>query len=174
MLNYDTTPQISAAQHYGSHIISLGAYSLWGDCTPSDGHSGTQTPPILYSLHSLRPHPHLHPSAGGKNMEKCIWKFMISQLWKDTGQFLWCCFAAGSLRLFVTPWTAAHQVLLYSTTSWSLLKYMSIEAVMVSNYLILCCRHCLLIPVLPRITVFSNGFLYQMAKILAYQHQSFQ
>ena len=93
MLNYDTTPQISAAQHYGSHIISLGAYSLWGDCTPSDGHSGTQTPPILYSLHSLRPHPHLHPSAGGKNMEKCIWKFMISQLWKDTGQFL--CFSFG-------------------------------------------------------------------------------
>ena len=87
------TPQISAAQHYGSHVTALGGYSLWGDCTPSDGHSGTQTPPILYSLHSLRPHPHLHPSAeGGKNMEKCIWKFMMSQLWKDRGQFLCCCF----------------------------------------------------------------------------------
>ena len=87
------TPQISAAQHYGSHVTALGGYSLWGDCTPSDGHSGTQTPPILYRLHSLRPHPHLHPSAeGGKNMEKCIWKFMMSQLWKDRGQFLCCCF----------------------------------------------------------------------------------
>ena len=29
-------------------------------------------------------------------------------------------------RLFVTPWTATHQVPLYSTTYWSLLKYMSI------------------------------------------------
>ena len=76
--------------------------------------------------------------------------------------------------LFVTPWTATHQVPLYSTTSWSLLKYMSIESVMVSNYLILCCPHLLLIPGLPRITVFSNGFSYQMAKILEYQHQSFQ
>ena len=76
--------------------------------------------------------------------------------------------------LFVTPWTATHQVPLYSTTSWSLLKYMFIESVMISNYLILCCPHLLLIPVLPRITVFSNGFSYQMAKILEYQHQSFQ
>ena len=78
------------------------------------------------------------------------------------------------VRLSVTPWTATHQVPLYSTTSWSLLKYMSIESVMVSNYLILCCPHLLFIPVLPRITVFSNGFSYQMAKILEYQHQSFQ
>ena len=76
--------------------------------------------------------------------------------------------------LSVTPWTATHQVPLYSTTSWSLLKYMSIESVMVPNYLILCCPHHLLIPGLPRITVFSNGFSYQMAKILEYQHQSFQ
>ena len=109
MLNYHTTPQISAAQHYGSHITSLGGYSLWGDCTPSDGHSGTQTPPILYHLHSLRPHPHLHPSAeGGKKMEKCIWKFMMSPPWKDTGQFLCCYFGHNSFlwpqnRLGILP-----------------------------------------------------------------------
>ena len=30
MLNYHTTPQISAVQPYGSHITSLGGYSLWG------------------------------------------------------------------------------------------------------------------------------------------------
>ena len=46
-------------------------------------------------------------------------------------------------RLFETPWTATHQVPLYSTTSWSLVKYMSIESVMVSNYLILCGPHLL-------------------------------
>ena len=31
MLNYHTTPQISAGQHYSSHITALGGYSLWGD-----------------------------------------------------------------------------------------------------------------------------------------------
>ena len=38
----------------------------------------------------------------------------------------------------VTPWTAAHQAALSSTTSWNLLKFMSIESVMLSNHLILC------------------------------------
>ena len=41
------------------------------------------------------------------------------------------------VRLFVTPWTTAHQDLLSSTISWSLLKFMSIESVMLSNHLIL-------------------------------------
>ena len=40
------------------------------------------------------------------------------------------------LRLFVTPWTAAHQASLSITNSWSLLKFMSIELVMPSNHLI--------------------------------------
>ena len=48
----------------------------------------------------LRPQPHLHPSAeGGKNMEKCIWKFMMRQLWKDTAQVLCCCFGHSSCLL---------------------------------------------------------------------------
>ena len=42
------------------------------------------------------------------------------------------------VRLFVTPWTAAHQAALSSTTSWNFLKFMSIESVMLSNHLILC------------------------------------
>ena len=40
--------------------------------------------------------------------------------------------------LFGTPWTAARQASLFFTISWSLLKLMSIELVMPSNYLILC------------------------------------
>jgi len=40
-------------------------------------------------------------------------------------------------RLFVTPWTAAHQAPLYTTISWSLPKFMSIESVMPSKHLIL-------------------------------------
>ena len=39
------------------------------------------------------------------------------------------------VRLFATPWTAAHQAPLSSTVSWSLLKFMSPELVMLSNHL---------------------------------------
>ena len=42
------------------------------------------------------------------------------------------------VRLFVTPWTAAHQASLSITNSQSLLKLMPIELVMQSNYIILC------------------------------------
>ena len=42
------------------------------------------------------------------------------------------------VQLFVTPKTVAYQVPLSSTISWSSLKFMSIELVMLSNYLILC------------------------------------
>ena len=41
------------------------------------------------------------------------------------------------VRLFVTPWTAAHQTSLSFTISWILLKFMSTELVMPSNHLIL-------------------------------------
>ena len=54
-----------------------------------------------------------------------------------------------------TPWTAAHQASLSITNSQSLLKLMSVESVMLSNHLILCCP--LLLPsVFPSIRVFSN------------------
>ena len=42
------------------------------------------------------------------------------------------------VRLFVTPWTTAHQASLSITNSWSLPKLMFIESVMPSNHLILC------------------------------------
>ena len=42
------------------------------------------------------------------------------------------------------------------TNSWSLLKLMSIELVMPSNYLILCCPLLLLPSIFPSIRVFSN------------------
>ena len=40
------------------------------------------------------------------------------------------------VRLFVTPWTAARQASLSFAVSWSLLKLMSVESVMLSNHLI--------------------------------------
>ena len=46
--------------------------------------------------------------------------------------------------LFVTPWTAARQAFLSITKSQNSLKLMSIESVMTSNHLIICCRLLLL------------------------------
>ena len=56
----------------------------------------------------------------------------------------------------MTPWTAAHQSSLCFTISQSLLKLMSIESVMPSSHLILCCPLLLLPTVPPSIRVFSN------------------
>ena len=60
------------------------------------------------------------------------------------------------VRLFATPWTAERQASLSITNSRSLLKLMSIETVMPSNYLILCCPLLLLPSIFPSIRVFSN------------------
>ena len=57
--------------------------------------------------------------------------------------------------LFVTPWTAACQTSVSITNSWSLLKLMSIELVMLSNHLILY-RPPLPPSLFPSIRVFSN------------------
>ena len=58
--------------------------------------------------------------------------------------------------LTVTPWTAACQASLSITNSLSLLKLMSIEAVMPSNHLILCLPLLLPPSIFPSIRVFSN------------------
>ena len=60
------------------------------------------------------------------------------------------------VRLFVTPRTAARQASLSITNSWSLFKLMSIESVMLSSHLILCCPLLLLTSIFPSIRVFSN------------------
>ena len=60
------------------------------------------------------------------------------------------------VRLFVTPWTAARQASLSITSSWSLLKFMSIELVIPSNHLILCCPLFLLPSIFPSIRIFSS------------------
>ena len=60
------------------------------------------------------------------------------------------------VRLFATPWTAAHQASLCITNSQSLLKLMSVESVIPSNHLIFC-RPLVLPPsIFPSIRLFSN------------------
>ena len=56
----------------------------------------------------------------------------------------------------LTPWTAVHQASLSFTISWSLLRFMSIELVMLSNHLTLCCPLLFLPSVFPSIRDFSS------------------
>ena len=78
------------------------------------------------------------------NLNLCLY------FWFSSVQLLSC------VQLFATPWTAAHQASLFTTNSQSLLKLTSIESVMPSNHLILCCPLLLLPSIFPSIRVFSN------------------
>ena len=60
------------------------------------------------------------------------------------------------VQLFVTPWTTAHQALLFFIIFWNLLKLKSIELAVPSNYLILCHPLLLLPSTFPSIRVFSS------------------
>ena len=65
-------------------------------------------------------------------------------------------------QLFETPWTAECQTPLSSAICQSLLKFMSIERVMLSNHLILCHPFLLLPSVFPSVTVFSSELALQI------------
>ena len=67
-----------------------------------------------------------------------------------------------SVPLFVTPQTAARQASSSITNSWSLPKLMSIESVMPSNHLILCCPLLLQPSIFPSIRVFSNESVFHI------------
>ena len=60
------------------------------------------------------------------------------------------------VRLLWPPWITARQASMSITNSWSLCKLMSIESVMPSSHLILCCPLLLLPRIPPSIRVFSN------------------
>ena len=60
------------------------------------------------------------------------------------------------VQLFATPWIAARQASLSMTNSRRSLKLMSIELMMPSSHLILCCPLFLLPPIPPSIRVFSS------------------
>jgi len=77
-------------------------------------------------------------------------KFIAIQAYLSSVQSL------SHVRLFPTPWTAARQASLSTSSSQSLLKLMSIKSVMPSNHLILC--HPLILPpsIFPSVKVFCN------------------
>ena len=68
------------------------------------------------------------------------------------------------VRIFVTPWTAAHQASLSITNSRSLLKLMFIESVLPANHLILCPPLLLPPSIFPSIRVFSNESVLHIAR----------
>ena len=72
----------------------------------------------------------------------------LVDLWWDTGR--------SAVSNSVTPWTAACQASLSFSISWNLLKLMSIELVMPSNHLVICCPLLLLPSIFPSIRVFFN------------------
>ena len=82
---------------------------------------------------------------GMKKIENCWFRIQFSSV--QSLSRVW---------LFATPWIAALQASLSITNSWSLPKLMSIESVMPSSHLILCCPLVLLPPISPSIRVFSN------------------
>ena len=64
------------------------------------------------------------------NLQKNSIKTIISLQFSSVVSGVW---------IFTIPWTAVRQASLSITNSWSLLKLMSIQLVMPSNHLILCC-----------------------------------
>ena len=62
----------------------------------------------------------------------------------------------------MTPWTVAHQASLSFSISWRLLRFLSIESVMLSNHLILCHPFLRLPSIFPSIRVFSNKLAHSI------------
>ena len=63
----------------------------------------------------------------------------LASLWFNLSLIIMIVQSLNHVQLLVTPWTAACRTSLSFTTSWSLLELTSIESLMPSNRLILCC-----------------------------------
>ena len=87
----------------------------------------------LFAWQELR-HRHRKHSRGRR-----VWDTLSKQLILKFICFVAVVHLLSHVQLFVTPWTTACQVLLSFTISWSLLKSISTELVMLFNHLILFC-----------------------------------
>ena len=108
--------------------------------------SGPCPPPLLLPYYTLIPGVTLH-------LFFIIACFTSSSLLKCT---LLVVQSLSHIQLFAIPLTAAHQASLSFTISQSLLKLVSIESVMPSNYLIPCHPLILLPSIFPSIKAFSS------------------
>ena len=89
-------------------------------------------------------------------MDNEAWQAIVHGIAKE----LW--FSCSTVSDSATPWTAACQASLSFTISQSLLKLMSIESVMPSKHLILCCPLLLPPSIFPGLRVFSNESALQI------------
>ena len=83
-----------------------------------------------------------------------------------------CCFVAKSFLTLCHPVDYSTPGFLSFTFSRSLLKFLSIESVMLSDHLIFCHPLLLLPSILPSIRVFYNLSVLRITKVLGLQHQS--
>ena len=98
-------------------------------------------------------HLYLHLSSSFSRLFSLLGSFCLNTNFR----IIYSQFSHSVMSDSATPWTAARQASLSITNSWSLLKLMSIESVMLSNHLILCCPLLLLPSFFPSIRVFSNA-----------------
>ena len=101
----------------------------------------------------------------GSDLHVCLWIFcsipfiylfnFTSQSTFEMTEFIVIVQLLSRVWMFATMWTVACQVLMSCTISWSLLKFVFIELVMLSNHLILCCPLHPLSSVFRSIRVFS-------------------
>ena len=82
------------------------------------------------------------------NMHACIYNTFVVQLFSR-------------VQLFATPWTAASQASLSFTLSRHFLKLKSIESMMQSYHLILCCPLLLWLSIFPSISFFQTRWLFE-------------
>ena len=126
--------------HAGGVILALDYQPDPGGC------SGSWSVPLSW--------PHLE-ARGTVFTPPKSWSLTIISPWGGSYQFS----SVQSLSRvwpFATPWIAACQASLSITNSRSSLRLTSIESVMPSSHLILCCPLLLLPPIPPSIRVFSN------------------
>ena len=86
-------------------------------------------------------------------------KITFALLFIDKPYICCCCLVAQSCPTLCDPMDCSHASLAF-TISQSLLKLMSIESVMPSNHLVLCCLLRLLPSILPSISVFNESALH--------------
>ena len=95
----------------------------------------------IHSVHvkylALKPTVFSKKNLGFVSLSFNIFNFVLTGVMTHEALFV-VVLLLGSVQLFVTPWTAAHQASLSFTVSQSLLTFMSIESVMLSNHLIIC------------------------------------
>ena len=85
------------------------------------------------------------------HQRKCGWQVGIQ---KEVQHHFCCVQSLSHVQLFVTAWTVPCQSSLSFTISWSLLKFMSTEPVMLSNQLIFCHPLFLLPSIFPHLGLF--------------------